>query len=68
MKTEQKTPLWRDERFWQLAIQAIALIILIMIISIMLGNLNRNMAQQGVKFGFDFLGNTAGFEIGESLI
>jgi len=68
MKTEQKTPLWRDERFWQVAIQAIALIILIMIISVMLGNLNRNMAQQGVKFGFDFLQNTAGFEIGESLI
>jgi general L-amino acid transport system permease protein len=68
MKNEQKTPLWRDERFWQVAIQAIALILLITIISVMIGNMNRNMAQQGVKFGFSFLQNTAGFEIGEELI
>ncbi|MDY7006258.1 MAG: ABC transporter permease subunit [Cyanobacteriota bacterium] len=64
----QKIPLWRDERFWRIALQVIAIVIFVAVVVIMISNLNRNLAQQGTKFGFSFLSNEAGFNISESLI
>lgn len=64
----EKVPLWRDERFWRIAIQVLAIVILVIVLSTLLGNLNRNLQQQGRQFNFDFLWNAAGFNIGESII
>ncbi|PZV02028.1 MAG: amino acid ABC transporter permease [Leptolyngbya sp.] len=58
----------RDERFWKIAFQVITLIVVLLLLSFFLGNLNRNLIQQGRAFGFSFLRNPAGFSIGESLI
>jgi general L-amino acid transport system permease protein len=60
--------LLRDERFWQIAFQVITLVVVAILAAFFLGNLNRNLAQQGRAFGFGFLVNPAGFSIGESLI
>jgi general L-amino acid transport system permease protein len=60
--------LLRDERFWQIAFQVITLVVVAILAAFLLGNLNRNLAQQGRAFGFSFLTNPAGFSIGESLI
>ncbi|MEB3342578.1 ABC transporter permease subunit [Okeania sp.] len=64
----QKIPLWRDERFWRIALQVLVIVILVGVAAIMISNLSRNLAQQGTKFGFSFLNNEAGFSISESLI
>lgn len=66
--TEEKIAIWRDERFWKVAFQIITLVVVIVVLSILITNLNRNMAQQGTSFGFSFLDNSAGFSIGESLV
>lgn len=58
----------RDERFWKIAFQVITLIVVLALVSFFLGNLNRNLVQQGRAFSFGFLRNPAGFSIGESLI
>jgi general L-amino acid transport system permease protein len=58
----------RDERFWKIAFQVITLIVVLALLGFFLGNLNRNLVQQGRAFSFNFLRNPAGFSIGESLI
>jgi len=58
----------RDERFWKIAFQVITLIVVLALLSFFLGNLNRNLIQQGRAFSFNFLLSQAGFSIGESLI
>ncbi len=65
---EEKTPLWRDERFWQMAGQVLIVIILLIIISYFGNNLNQNLEQLGIKFGFDFLDRPASFNIGDKVI
>ena len=58
----------RDDRFWKIAGQAIALILVITVIAIFWDNLSANYAQLGIAFGFDFLNSQASFDIGESVI
>ncbi|MBC6452756.1 MAG: ABC transporter permease subunit [Hormoscilla sp. SP5CHS1] len=65
---DDKIPLWRDDRFWRIALQVIAVLVFILVAGVLLSNLNRNMQQLGIKFGFGFLGNAASFDISESLI
>jgi general L-amino acid transport system permease protein len=65
---EQKTSIWRDERFWKIAFQVITLIAVLIIFSVLLTNLSRNLEQLGIRFGFTFLTNEAGFSIGEDLV
>ena len=60
--------LLRDERFWKVAFQVLTLIGVLLALAFLIGNLNRNMARQGIKFGFSFLSNPASFSIGESAI
>ncbi|MBR8826578.1 MAG: ABC transporter permease subunit [Gomphosphaeria aponina SAG 52.96 = DSM 107014] len=64
----QKIPIWRDERFWRIALQVLAVVIFVGIAALLIGNLNRNLAQQGNNLGFGFLKNEAGFSISETLI
>ncbi|HEY9660951.1 MAG TPA: ABC transporter permease subunit, partial [Allocoleopsis sp.] len=66
--SNSKTPLWRDDRFWRIAIQVLVLVVLAGLFSLLAGNLTRNLQQQGRHFDFTFLFNEAGFNIGESLI
>ncbi|MFZ4676115.1 MAG: amino acid ABC transporter permease [Nodosilinea sp.] len=74
MATEQSSEqfnlkaMLRDERFWKIAFQVITLAVVLILLAFLVGNLNRNLAQQGRAFGFGFLVNPAGFSIGESLI
>ncbi len=60
--------LLRDDRFWKIAGQAIALISVIAVIAILWDNLTANYAQLGINFGFDFLNSQASFDIGEKVI
>lgn len=64
-----KIPLWRDDRFWKIALQVIVLIAVISLFTLLGTNLTRNLQQTGgTVFNFDFLDSTAGFGIGESII
>jgi general L-amino acid transport system permease protein len=65
---EEKIPFWRDERFWQIAGQVSITIILIITISYLANNLSINLQRLGIKFGFEFINNSASFNIGDSLI
>lgn len=60
--------LLRDDRFWKIAGQAIALILVIVVAAIFWDNLSANYAQLGIAFGFDFLNSQASFDIGEKVI
>ena len=64
----KKIPLWRDDRFWRIALQLLAVVAFIAVVSMLGYNLNRSMQQRGIQFGFGFLENAASFDIGESLI
>jgi general L-amino acid transport system permease protein len=63
-----KPPLWRDERFWKIFLQILALVLVGTVIAIALTNMNRNLAKQGRSFEFGFLANAAGFNIGEAIV
>lgn len=60
--------LLRDDRFWQIALQTIALILIITLIVTLAQNLLANLSQLGITLGFDFFRSQASFDIGESLI
>ena len=60
--------LLRDERFWKIAGQAIALVLVVTVIGIITDNLLYNLDQLNIPLGFDFLNSQASFDIGESVI
>ncbi|MEH2312549.1 MAG: ABC transporter permease subunit [Nostoc sp.] len=66
--TNSKPPIWRDNRFWNIALQLVAVFLPAIVIVKLWGNLNRNLRQLGIPFGFDFLKQQASFDIGETLI
>lgn len=66
--TFDKPPFWRDGRFWNIATQVIAVFLAVIVVVILCGNLNRNLRQLGIQFGFDFLQQQASFDIGDSVI
>lgn len=63
-----KIPLWRDDRFWKIAIQVIVLVTVVLILSTLFGNAFRTLQQQGRQFNFGFLFNPSSFNIGETVI
>lgn len=63
-----RTPLWRDERFWKVLFQLLAVALVATFLAIALTNMNRNLALQGRNFNFGFLSQVAGFNIGESIL
>jgi general L-amino acid transport system permease protein len=65
---DQKIPLWRDERFWRIALQVLVIVIVVSVFAVLGGNLNRSLRQTGSSFGFSFLRTSAGFNILDSLI
>jgi general L-amino acid transport system permease protein len=64
--TNDKPPLWRDNRFWRITGQFIVVVLAALVITILWGNLSRNLQQLGIQFGFDFLKQQASFDIGET--
>ncbi len=60
--------LLRDARFWRIAGQAIAVVLVAILVIIILDNLTYNLRQLGIRLGFDFLRSQASFDIGETLI
>lgn len=58
----------RDVRFWKIAGQVIAIVLIVSGVAILADNLIYNLQQLGIELGFDFLNNQASFDIGESLI
>lgn len=65
---ESKIPLWRDDRFWKIALQVLAAVVAISLVSLLLYNVTVNMQNQGIQFGFGFLKDQASFAIQESSI
>ncbi len=63
-----KPPFWNDPVYRALVFQAIVLIGVILIGVFLVRNTLANLERQGIASGFGFLGTTAGFSIGESLI
>ncbi|PPJ62872.1 amino acid ABC transporter permease [Cuspidothrix issatschenkoi] len=65
---DSQVPLWRSQRFWQNLTQAIVVFLVVAIFTIVVMNVNRNLQQLGINFGFDFLQQQASFDIGEKLV
>jgi general L-amino acid transport system permease protein len=59
---------WRDRRFWFIATQALAVVLIVLLGLTLWQNLQRNLQQQGMNLGFNFLESQAAFDIGETLI
>jgi len=59
-------PFWRDERVLRIAAQIISAIVVIGLLYWGITNVINAADQRGLSLGFDFLGEAAGFPIGES--
>ncbi|MGQ4646028.1 ABC transporter permease subunit [Lyngbya aestuarii] len=60
--------LLRDVRFWKIAGQVIAIVVLVSVVAIFTDNLLYNLGRLNIELGFDFLDSQASFDIGESSI
>jgi general L-amino acid transport system permease protein len=58
---------WRSRSFRGLIYQILALVLIGLALWFLTHNTLTNMRVRGIQSGFDFLGRTAGFDIGESL-
>lgn len=58
---------WRSQAFRGLVYQLIAVVVIGLSVWFLVHNTLTNMAARGIQSGFDFLAQTAGFSIGESL-
>ncbi|WP_010651494.1 amino acid ABC transporter permease [Oceanobacillus massiliensis] len=62
------TPFWRDKRIVPILLQLLFVIALIFSIYFLLSNTLSGLNQLGMQIGFDFLSNTSGFTISESIL
>jgi len=60
--------LWRNEYFRGIAIQVLAIVILVGVGAFLVHNTKVNLAKQGITTSFGFLPNPAGFDISMTLI
>jgi general L-amino acid transport system permease protein len=58
---------WRSQAFRGLVYQAIALLLIALVLWFLVHNTLSNMRARGIQSGFDFLTSAAGFDIGEGL-
>ena len=68
MRATLPNSFWRDVRFWRFAGQAIALVLVLLVLSYFGNNINQNLQRLGIRLGFGFLNSQAGFSIGDSPI
>ncbi|MBT3337864.1 MAG: ABC transporter permease subunit [Anaerolineae bacterium] len=66
--TEEAIPFWRDERVLRVLGQIVFLVVAVSFFYYLYNNMITALAAQGMTPSFEFLGRTAGFDIGESLI
>lgn len=59
---------WRSQAFRSVIYQLLAVMVIIFTVGMLTNNTLTNMAARGIQSGFDFLGDPAGFDIGESII
>ena len=59
---------WRSQAFRGIVYQVLALSLIALALGYLMHNTLENMRVRGIKSGFDFIAQTAGFAIGESLI
>ncbi len=65
MKQTGGTPFWRDVRFWRVAGQVAAVVLVVLVAAYLYGNLQHNLQQKGLGLGFGFLRLAASFDIKE---
>ncbi len=66
--TEEAIPFWRDERILRVLGQIVFLVFVVSLFAYLYNNMITALAAQGMTPSFEFLKNTAGFDIGESMI
>ena len=66
--TEEAIPFWRDERVLRVLGQIVFLVFVVSFFYYLYNNMMTALAAQGMTPSFAFLENTAGFDIGESMI
>ncbi|HSM20589.1 MAG TPA: ABC transporter permease subunit, partial [Rubrivivax sp.] len=59
---------WRSRAARGLVYQALALLAVAGVVGFLAHNTQQNMQVRGIQSGFDFLGQAAGFDIGETMI
>jgi general L-amino acid transport system permease protein len=59
---------WRSQAFRGLVYQGVAVSVIVSLVWLLASNTMSNMAARGIQSGFDFLTQTAGFDIGETPI
>src|SRR5690606_42137743 len=64
----QRVPLWRNPTARAVAFQAIAIAVVLVLAVYLVSTTIANLEQRGIRSGFGFLENEAGFRIGETLI
>ncbi len=64
----RRVPLWRNPTARAVAFQAVAIAVLLVLAVYLVSTTIANLEQRGIRSGFDFLENEAGFRIGETLI
>ncbi|MCS5705756.1 ABC transporter permease subunit [Synechococcus sp. FGCU-3] len=62
------TPWWRDRRVVPWLVQGVVGLLVLLLIAFLLGNLVRNLTAAGLLLSWRWLGQPAGFDIGESLL
>ena len=65
--TYQGTPLWRDDRVIKGVVQVVSAIIILGFLYFSISNVLTAAENRGLKLGFEFLQEAAGFPIGESI-
>ena len=63
-----KPPIWNDPAWRAMFFQVLAVAFVILVAVFLVRNTLSNLERQGIASGFGFLGTTAGFSIGETLI
>ncbi|QDP39986.1 amino acid ABC transporter permease [Radiobacillus deserti] len=66
--SDVSTPFWRDNRVIPIIFQILFVIVVVSVIGYFINNALIALDQLGIPLGFEFLTNTASFNIGESLI
>ena len=62
------TPWWRDRRVVPWLVQGVVGLVVLLLIAFLLGNLVRNLTAAGLLLSWRWLGQPAGFDIGESVV
>ena len=62
------TPWWRNRRVLPWLVQGVVGLVVLLLIAFLLGNLVRNLTAAGLLLSWRWLGQPAGFDIGESVL